>query len=280
MDHNSYSLCDSGYGRKLERFGPYLLSRPCAIACWKKKLQATAWDEADATFSRDEDNRWRAKNELPASWTTQFGNLILKIQPTDFGHLGVFPEQAPFWAWMENGIRTATRSCSPIRVLNLFAYSGGASLACARGGAEVVHLDASKGMISWARENAALNNLSGAPIRWICDDVTKFLNREKKRGKTYDAIILDPPSFGRGPQGEIFKIENEIVPLLEKVRSLLSEQPLFVLLSCHTPGFTPLALQNLMKELFSNGSLVVGEMVIEGATPLPSGVFARWSHAP
>lgn len=220
---------------------------------------------------------------LPESWKLELHGIRLKISPTDFGHLGIFPEHAAFWPWIQStlAVRSKTQPTKP-KVLHLFAYSGGATLAAALGGAEVCHLDASKGMTAWARENAALNNLQDLPIRWIVDDVLKFVQRELRRGSSYDAIILDPPTFGRGTKGELFMIEKDIVLLLDCCRKLLSKTPLFVLFSCHTPGFTPIALTNLLKDSLKGlpGTIDDGEMYIqgEGSHKLPSGAFSRWQH--
>jgi 23S rRNA (cytosine1962-C5)-methyltransferase len=279
-----YSLIDSGKGRKLEKFGPYLIARPCAQAVWQPLLSDAEWNRADAQFTREPDNRWIKKNTLKEVWQTEASGLLFKISPTDFGHLGLFPEQKPFWEWIQKKVSEAKkRNSQPVRVLNLFAYSGGSTLAAAKAGAHVCHLDASKGMVAWARENAAINALQEAPIRWIVDDVNKFLTRELRRGSRYEGIILDPPSFGRGSQGEIFKIEEEIQPLLKKCRELLSERPEFILFSCHTPGFTPIAMEHLLKQALSNlsGTLDTGEMVLSGEPGIldvPSGTFARWQR--
>lgn len=263
---DTYQLIDSGDGKKWERFGPFCLCRPCPQAVWRpqKKL------DADATFSRENGNQWTMKTKLPSEWDISLRGVQLKISLTDFGHLGVFPEHAALWDWMRPLIQKGNR------ILNLFAYSGGATLAAAQAGAEVCHLDASKGMVDWARENAALNDLKGAPIRWIVDDALKFLRREEKRGSRYDGIILDPPTFGRGGKGEIFKIEEEIIPLLELCKSVLSERPKFVIFSCHTPGFTPIVLEHLLFQIFGKKS-VSGEMLLESSNtfPIPSGSFAR-----
>jgi len=286
LSQSSYTLVDSGQLRKLEKFGPYLIDRPCAQAVWQPQLQQNEWSKADAAFTREGESRWLKKRQLPESWTISVSDLLFKISPTDFGHLGIFPEQRDFWRWIEETIRQAiVKGRSSINVLNLFAYSGGATLAAAKGGAHVCHLDASKGMVSWARENAALNQLDRAPIRWIVDDVNKFLNRELKRNVRYDAIILDPPSFGRGNRGEVFKIEEDLPGILNSCKALLSENPLFVLFSCHTPGFTPLSMHHLLSQLMreSKGTVDAGEMILQGENPyilsLPSGVYARWSHA-
>ena len=265
-----YRFLDSGNGRKLEQFGEYILDRPCSTAVWKKSTP-DLW-ESDALFEREGGKLWKKKPHVPTAWNIEIEGICFRIAPTDFGHLGIFPEQRPFWKWIRERVRTK----KAVRVLNLFAYSGGSTMAAAQGGAHVVHLDASKGMVSWAKENALLNNLEKAPIRWIVDDAQKFLQREVRRKSRYDAIILDPPTFGRGNKGELFKIEEHIVPLLERCRDLLSDTPLFVLFSCHTPGFSPIVMHNLMKQTFGGGSIDCGEMVVAGeALPIPSGTFAR-----
>jgi 23S rRNA (cytosine1962-C5)-methyltransferase len=279
----SYTLLDSGNGRKLERFGPYILSRPCSQAVWKPQLPQEAWNQAHAIFSREQENKWREHIHLPEMWQIEISEIQFKLSPTDFGHLGVFPEQKDFWLWIQDILNQTKSSRESIpKVLNLFAYSGGSTLAAAKGGASVCHLDASKGMVAWARENAALNQLENAPIRWIVEDVKKFLSRELRRGTRYDAIILDPPSFGRGSKGELFKIEEDIVPLLQDCSNLLVEDPLFVLFSCHTPGFSPLVMQHLMTQMMENrkGKLEVGEMTLSSEKkvfPVPSGTYARWT---
>ena len=275
---SNYALLDSGDGRKLERFGSYLLARPCAQAVWQPKLPARSWQEADASFSREGENKWTHKRPLPSSWDVEIAGLIFKLASTDFGHLGVFPEQKRFWEWMQTLI--VELQPQP-RVLNLFAYSGGMTLAAAKAGAAVCHLDASKGMVTWARENTALNGLQKAPIRWIIEDVHKFLLREQKRQSRYEGIILDPPSFGRGSKGELFKIETDIVPLLRNCRNLLSERPAFLLFSCHTPGFTPLVMHHLLEQTMQGmgGEIDAGELVLQGegsAFDVPSGTYARW----
>ncbi|MBA3720838.1 MAG: class I SAM-dependent methyltransferase [Parachlamydiaceae bacterium] len=277
----NYTLIDSGNGRKLEQFGPYVLSRPCSQAVWKPQLSQDVWNKADAIFSRDEENKWIMNRSLPEMWKIEVANIVFKISPTDFGHLGIFPEQKPFWEWIQNTVKENSNGEQKPRVLNLFAYSGGSTLAAARGGASVCHLDASKGMVSWARENAAFSGLEKAPVRWIIDDVTKFLARELRRGSQYEGIILDPPSFGRGAKGEIFKIEEEIIPLLQSCRQLLSAKPLFMLFSCHTPGFSPIVMQHLMTQAMKDlkGKLEVGEMVLRGKPgvfEVPSGTYAKW----
>ncbi|MBP7276272.1 MAG: class I SAM-dependent methyltransferase [Kiritimatiellae bacterium] len=279
---SEYALLDSGHGRKLERFGPVVLARPCAQAVWAPRLGESAWQSATAAFDREDGLRWHNRVALPDSWIVEIDGLRFRLSGTDFGHLGVFPEQRAQWDWIAR--RTADAAHRPPRVLNLFAYSGGSTLAAARAGAEVCHLDASRGMVEWAKENAGLNRLREAPIRWIVDDALKFLLREQRRGVKYDGIILDPPTFGRGKRGELFKIEEDIPALLDAVRSTLSPHPRFVLLTAHTPGLGPVALDNLLRSALSDrkGRVEHGEMMLtgaEGVLPVPSGAWARWHAA-
>jgi len=274
---NDYELLDSGRGRKLERFGPVTLARPCPAAVWEPRLPHIAWEKADASFDREDGHVWTVRNCLPESWNITVEEVVFKLSTTDFGHLGIFPEQKDAW----RRIREAVRVRKVASVLNLFAYSGGATIAAAQGGATVCHLDASKGMVARARENAALNRLTDHPIRWIVEDVTRFLGREIRRGTRYDAVVLDPPSFGRGKSGEVYKIESDLTGTLKQCFSLLTDQPLFVLLSCHTPAFTPLVLHNLLQSAAgTTGRTEHGEMTLKGgpgAMPVPSGTWACWS---
>lgn len=265
----TYSLIDSGSERKLERFGPYTLIRPCPQAIWKPQ-HPDAWKQADAIFSREPENRWQFVKKLPKSWTAEIGQVKFKIELTDFGHLGVFPEHAGLWTKMRPLIQPK------MRVLNLFAYSGGVTMAAAQEGAQVCHLDASKGMVDWARENAAMNGLKDAPVRWIVDDAMKFLRREIKRESFYEGIILDPPTFGRGSKGEVFKIERDLLPLLELCRDVLSPNPRWIILSCHTSAFSPMVLQNICTQIFGKDHLETGEMTLhsESGFSIPSGSYA------
>jgi 23S rRNA (cytosine1962-C5)-methyltransferase len=278
----SYALIDSGDQQKWERFGPVSIVRPCSQALWRPTLSKKEWASADASFSRENGNAWKMGHRVPKTWVVEIQGLKFKIAPTDFGHLGVFPEHSMLWKEMEELIRS--RKSAP-RVLNLFAYSGGATLAAARAGAEVCHLDASKGMVSWARENAALNQLEKAPIRWIIDDVSKFLKREEKRGVRYDGIIADPPSFGRGSQGEVFKIERDVHEILDLCRRVLSETPLFLIFTTHTPGMTPIVMGHLLKQLMASygGRVETGEMVLpqenEQCLKVPCGSYAMWKSS-
>lgn len=273
-----YSLVDSGNQQKLERFGSFLIARPCSQALWHPSLPKSQWDRADAQFSRDGGNAWHYNLKLPESWIAEVEGVRFKISTTDFGHLGVFPEHSLLWKGMQEAIRTRKE---PPNILNLFAYSGGATLAAASAGARVCHLDASKGMVAWARENAELNRLNAAPIRWIVDDAAKFLTREIKRGVRYDGIILDPPSFGRGSKGEVFKIERDIHELLDLCHQLLSEHPLFLIFTTHTPGMTPLVMAHLLGQKMKGfrGKIETGEMILpsDAGMDIPCGSFARWS---
>ncbi len=273
----TYQLLDCGDQQKLERFGEYVLVRPAASALWRPSFPAEEWKAADARFSRDVDEGWVMPRRLPKTWTVSSGSLKFKISLTSFGHVGLFPEHLTQFEWMSKLIKSQTKVP---KVLNLFAYSGAATLAAAKAGAEVCHLDASKGMVNWARENAALNQLEKAPIRWIVDDVFRFLSRENKRGVYYDGIILDPPSFGRGSKGECFKIERDLLELLDSCLSVLKKKPLFVVFSSHTAGLTPLVQKHLLGDMMAgfDGKIECGEMVITGedGSHLPCGAFARW----
>jgi 23S rRNA (cytosine1962-C5)-methyltransferase len=281
-DPNGYELLDSGSFQKLERFGSVVLSRPCAQAVWQQTLPKADWQKVTATFFRDGGNQWRGRDKLPETWTIEVDGTKFQLSSTDFGHLGIFPEQRDQWRRIRETCAEYSKCHGrPARVLNLFAYSGGSTLAAALAGAEVCHVDASKGMVDWARKNAALNGLEEKPVRWIVDDVTKFLERELRRERQYDLLILDPPSYGRGAKGEVFKIENDLPPLLSLLGKLMSPQPLGVLLSCHTPELTPISLHHMLLQQFgrNGGKVEHGEMQLRGAAnvlPVPSGSFAWW----
>ena len=279
-DGKGYALLDSGYGRKLERFGEVTLSRPCAQAIWKPALPERAWIGADAVFDREEGNHWEGRSRLPDHWIIEETGIRFHLAVTDFGHLGIFPEQRAQWRWIRETVHAANaKRGAPCAVLNLFAYSGGSTMAAAMAGASVCHLDASRGMVQWASENAALNDVSA--VRWIVDDAHKFLVREAKRGRRYDGIILDPPTFGRGEGGEMYKIERDLPETLALCRALLSDAPLFMLFSAHTPGLSPQVGGNLLAQAMDGqrGEIETGEMLLTGGAgvlPLPSGTFARW----
>jgi 23S rRNA (cytosine1962-C5)-methyltransferase len=264
---------------KLERFGDVVLERPCAQAVWAPQ-DSNRWKNANARFDRIGGHNWEGRSNLSNAWTVEINGVVMKLSATDFGHLGVFPETRELWGWIRSTLKAETeRKGRPLKFLNLFAYSGGATLAAAQAGAECCHLDASKGMVEWARENAALNNLQDAPIRWIVDDVIKFLHREVKRGNQYDAVLLDPPSFGRGKKGELYKIEESLITTLDLVDQVLGNDPGFVLLTSHTPGFSPIVLGNLLRQYHPEGIVECGEMLLSGkpgVMNLPNGNWARW----
>ncbi|MBI4826072.1 MAG: class I SAM-dependent methyltransferase [Nitrospirae bacterium] len=280
-EHSDYQLLDSGSGNKLERVGQHLLVRPSPQSVWLPSLPENKWNEADAVYIRSSSGggKWKFNRRLPEKWEIEYEGYRFIIKPTGFGHLGIFPEQKDSWKWITENIKRADRE---INVLNLFAYTGGSTLAAASAGANVCHLDAAKGIVDWGRENAALSGLGDRSIRWIVDDVTKFISKEIRRGKRYDAIILDPPSFGRGNKGEVWKIEDDLPKLLRDCREILSDNPLFVLLSCHSSGFTPIVLQNLVDDMMKKaGGISSGaEMIITESGSgrlLPCGCYARWS---
>ena len=272
---DDYELMDSGDGRKYERFGNVSLVRPCSQALWRSESPET-WSRATATFDREDGNRWHNRAGIPKSWEIETAGIRFRLGGTDFGHLGIFPEQRAQWRWIREKVAAAKASGRAPSLLNLFAYSGGSTLAAALGGAEVCHLDASKGMVEWARENAKLNGLAAAPIRWIVDDAHKFMKREIRRGRRYDAIVLDPPSFGRGAGGEMYKIERDLKETLALAKELLSDAPLFVLFSSHTPGLSPIVAENVLAQLLPGSRTEKGEMLLEGeSTPCPSGIYCR-----
>ena len=274
---DDYELLDSGDGRKLERFGNYVLARPRSQAMWRPELSESEWSKADASFDREDGNRWHGRVNLPKEWRIETAGVKFKLGGTDFGHLGIFPEQRAQWKWIRSKVaEDGEKRGSKISVLNLFAYSGGSTMAAALGGAEACHLDASRGMVEWARENAALNGLGSSPIRWIVDDAHKFMKREIRRGRSYDGIILDPPTFGRGASGEMYKIERDLKETLGLVRDLLSAKPAFVLFSSHTPGLSCHVAENILGQLFPAARLESGEMLLEGSSlKCPSGIYCR-----
>ena len=274
--HNDYELLDSGTERKLERFGDVVLSRPCAQALWEKQ-KPELWSGSVASFDRERGWRGHGDVVVPESWIVTINDIAMRLKPTPAGHLGVFPETRALWDWITATLRSGAGERAS--VLNLFAYSGGATLAAARGGAAVCHLDASRSMVTRARENAELNGLSEAPIRWIVEDVGKFLDREIRRGHRYDAIMLDPPSFGHGSRGEQYRIDRDLVATLARCKALLSEKPAFVLLTSHTQGVTPAQIEGLLGTVLEVADVASGGMELTGASdvrPVGSGVWARW----
>jgi 23S rRNA (cytosine1962-C5)-methyltransferase len=288
--NDEYALLDTGRMKKLETVGPYTLVRPAPQAVWEAGLGEADWRRAEGVYTRDtgeDGGRWTFHKKVQREFDLIFGNLNLRIKLTNFGHMGLFPEQAANWDWMRAAIRRRLERTNNrnLYVLNLFGYTGGSTLACSQAGAHLVHVDAAKGVVDWARKNAQLSSLEDRPIRWLVDDALKFVQREERRGNSYQAIILDPPTFGRGPKGEVFKIEDDLVPLLQSCRAILAKDALFVLYSCHTPGFTPITMANQLAIVTSGrgGKTEAAEMVVPeqgrdkaGARLLPSGVYARW----
>ena len=275
-----YELLDCGGGEKLERWAQQLLVRPDPQAIWETDHGDPGWKRADGRYLRSQSGggHWE-KGKLPESWRMRYGELTFQVKPMNFKHTGLFPEQAVNWDFAMEKIKNAGR---PIRVLNLFAYTGGATVACARAGASVCHVDAAKGMVVWAKENARLSGLTDAPIRWIVDDCGKFVEREIRRGNTYDAIIMDPPSYGRGPGGEVWKLEENLYGFVKLCAGVLSDKPLFVLINSYTTGLAPSVLGYLLgilvKEKYGGKCAwdELGLPVTRTGLCLPCGATGRW----
>ena len=275
-----YELLDASDGERLERWGKYILRRPDPQIIWKNAASHKSWKNADAIYKRSSGGGggW-AKNTLPATWNIGYNGLTFCLKPMGFKHTGLFPEQAANWDWFSELIKKANR---PIKVLNLFAYTGGATVSAAAAGASVVHVDASKGMVAQAKENAALSGLADAPIRYIVDDCKKFVEREIRRGNKYDAVIMDPPSYGRGPSGEVWKIEDSVDELIGLAASLLSNDPLFFLVNSYTTGLSPAAMQYILGlKVVSRygGKLEAQELGLRASATglaIPCGASARW----
>ncbi|MCH9612709.1 MAG: Ribosomal RNA large subunit methyltransferase K/L [Chlamydiia bacterium] len=273
-----YRYLDSGFRRKLEQFGSYTIIRPAPLAVWAPRLGEEAWGGAAGQFTRETSGEWIWHRKVKPSWTlpieTDAGPIKMRLAPTEFGHLGLFAEHLSVCNALQKMV-----AGKQAKVLNLFAYTGLATLFAAKGGAAVTHLDASKPVVTWARENAQNSGLGEAPIRWIVDDAMKFTSREIKRNNLYDLILLDPPTFGRGANKEVFKIEEHILELLENCIALLSEKPIAILFTCHTPGYTVQVIENLLGSVqFKHPCTIeVTELHQEGENtcPLPNGVFAK-----
>lgn len=277
-----YEVLDCGGGEKLERWGDVYLRRPDPQAIWPVRDPAL-WRKAQAHYHRSDKGggSWEFFTKLPDRWVMNYKNLRFYVRPTGFKHTGLFPEQATNWDWMTGLVSERVKQGREVRVLNLFAYTGGATLAAAAAGASVTHVDASKGMVAWAKENARSSGLEDAPIRWLVDDCQKFVEREIRRGNHYDAIIMDPPSYGRGPKGEIWKIEDAIHPLVKLCTQILSDDPLFFLINSYTTGLQPAVLSYMLgTELRKFGGHVdsqeVGLPVTESGLVLPCGASGRW----
>ncbi len=301
---SDYELLDSGDGAKLERYGSVTVSRPDPQALWPKLLTEADWNKANAYFGvtkRGSEDNWKTRGNVPERWQIEYGGLKFWIKLSAFKHTGIFPEQESNWRWIRNVIlskakdplpsnerdssvaATLPQNDSKVKVLNLFGYTGGASLAAAQAGAEVVHVDGSKVAIGWARDNAELSGLSDKPIRWILDDAFAFVKREIRRGNKYDGIIMDPPAFGHGAKGETWKIEEHFLPFLEACWEILSDKPLFFLINGYAAGYSALAYKNNLDVLLKKygGKVEVGELTIQEKVSerlLPAGIFARWSN--
>lgn len=280
-----YELIDAKDGEKLERWGDIILRRPDPQIVWTppKSAQSALWNKADARYIRSQSGggHWKYNKKVPEKWSVNYGELKFGIKMMGFKHTGLFPEQAANWDWFSDIIKKSKRK--DVKVLNLFAYTGGASIAALSAGASVCHVDAAKGMVSWAKENAALSALSQRPIRFIVDDVKKFVEREIRRGNKYDGIIMDPPSYGRGPSGEVWKIENELFSLIELCLQVLSNDPLFFLVNSYTTGLSGSVMENIykltLKSRFGGKSETdeIGLPITTGGLVLPCGYSARWS---
>lgn len=280
-----YTLLDSGRGRKLEAVGPYLIERQAAVAYWEPKLPAARWKQVHAFHHRSETGggHWEAKAKMPESYDVRHGGLTLRVKLTAFGHLGFFAEQAAQWTWFRaQAARLAQAKGRAPRLLNLFGYTGGSTCAAALGGAEVTHVDAAKGVVDWCRTHLELNNVPPERAKLRVDDCIDFLKREKRRGNLYDGVILDPPTYGRGPNKQTFRIEEDIGSLLDLIRDVLEKDVWLFHMSSHTPGFSPEVLKNLLSDRFpiAHSAWEAGEMTVpehEGGRLLPSGVFCRFA---
>ena len=280
-DWKDYKILDMADGQKLEKWGDVILSRPDPQIIWKDKIYPEKWRNINATYHRSKTGggAWEYKKKVPQQWQIKYKELTFNIKPMGFKHTGLFPEQAVNWDWMINKIQNSNRE---IKVLNLFAYTGGATVACSYAGASVCHVDSSKGMVTWAKENIASSGLSERPVRYIVDDVVKFVNREIRRGNKYDAIIMDPPSYGRGANGEVWQFENNIYDLVELCSKVLSDNPLFFLINSYTTGISSKVLENILNLTVAKnnkGKVSSGEIGLpmeNSKLVLPCGIFGRW----
>ena len=278
-----YKILDMANGQKLERWGDVILSRPDPQIIWKDKSFPNKWKEINAIYHRSKSGggSWEFNKRVPKQWQIKYKNLTFNIKPMGFKHTGLFPEQAINWDWMINKIKSEKRK---IKVLNLFAYTGGATVACSYAGAVVCHVDSSKGMTTWAKENLEASGLKNRPVRFIVDDVVKFVNREIRRGNKYDAIIMDPPSYGRGANGEVWQFENNIYDLVELCTNVLSDNPLFFLINSYTTGISSKVLEDILALTVNkkkNGKLESGEIgipMLDSKLVLPCGIYGRWER--
>ena len=276
-----YKIIDMADGQKLEKWGKIILSRPDPQIVWKNKSFPSEWKKANAIYSRSNTGggSWEYKSKIPSNWQIKYKDLTFNIKPMGFKHTGLFPEQAINWDWMRDKIKKSNKE---IKVLNLFAYTGGATVACLAAGASVCHVDSSKGMVTWAKENVLSSGLSDRKVRFLIDDVVKFVNREIRRGNKYDAIIMDPPSYGRGANGEVWQFEDNIFNLVELCTNVLSDEPLFFLINSYTTGISSTVLANILKITVSKkykGKVEAGEIGLpmeKSELILPCGIYGRW----
>ena len=283
-DWKDYTIIDMANGEKLEKWGDITLVRPDPQIIWKEKTYPNKWKNINARYNRSKSGggSWEYKNKLPQSWNIKYKNLTFNIKLMGFKHTGLFPEQAVNWNWMIEKIKKEHR---PIKVLNLFAYTGGATVACLSAGASVCHVDSSKGMVAWAKENVKASNLENKPVRYIVDDVIKFVNREIRRENKYDAIIMDPPSYGRGTNGEVWQFEENIYNLVQLCINLLEKEPLFFLINSYTTGISSKVLENILKINMKNikhGKFTSGEIGLpmqDSDLVLPCGIYSKWEKA-
>ena len=280
-DWKDYEILDMANGEKLERWGDVVLIRPDPQIIWTKKTHENKWKTANAIYNRSKTGggSWQYKKKMPSEWKIKYKNLTFNIKPMGFKHTGLFPEQAVNWDWMMEKIKLAKRD---IKVLNLFAYTGGATVACLSAGASVCHVDSSKGMVSWSKENVNASGLKDRPVRYIVDDVVKFVNREIRRGNKYDAIIMDPPSYGRGAKGEVWRFEEDIASLVELCMQVMSDKPLFFLINSYTTGISAKVLENILRinmkqdGIFESGE--VGLPMKDSKIVLPCGIYGKWEE--
>ena len=274
-----YEILDMSNGEKLERWGNVVLIRPDPQIIWKNKSFPEKWNKANARYNRSSSGggAWKYNSKVPENWQIKYKDLVFNIKPMGFKHTGLFPEQAVNWDWMISKIQNAKRE---IKVLNLFAYTGGATVACSYAGASVCHVDSSKGMTTWAKENIVSSGLKDRPVRFIVDDVVKFVNREIRRGNKYDGIIMDPPSYGRGTNGEVWKFEDNISDLVELCSKVLSDKPLFFLINSYTTGISSTVLENILRlNIKKDGKFSHGEIglpMTNSKLILPCGIYGKW----
>lgn len=278
-----YELIDTSFGERLERWGKIILIRPDPQIIWESEKKNPLWKQADARYKRSNTGggQWQVYRQMPEVWKINYGDLTFRLKTMGFKHTGIFPEQATNWDFAAEKIKNANR---PIKVLNLFGYTGAATLACMKAGAEVTHVDASKGMVQWARDNAKASGMEDLPVRWLVDDCVKFVQREQRRGNTYDGIIMDPPSYGRGPGGEVWKLEEQLFGLVNMCVPIMSENPLFFILNSYTAGLSPSVMEYLLgvlvKDKFGGkvSSDEIGLPVTETGLVLPCGSTAIWCN--